>query len=77
MNYAPASPEYLHRQPHNIEVGEHIFKMPFVRNPFRKQDENIRPVTSGLDKTSNGTPTQPVAIKEKEPAEYKLSGELT
>lgn len=52
--------------------------MPIIRNPFRKQDENVRPTANnslekpnangnGIDKT-----VEPIAIKE--PAEYKLSG---
>ncbi len=48
--------------------------MPIMRNPFRKQDENLRPATSGLDKFANGSPTKAIDIKEREPAEYKLSG---
>ena len=48
--------------------------MPIMRNPFRKQDENLRPATSGVDKSVNGTATQPISIKKEEPAEYKLSG---
>ncbi|KAK3720421.1 hypothetical protein LTR37_003833 [Vermiconidia calcicola] len=47
--------------------------MPIIRNPFRKQDENARPATSGLDKAANGTPAQPISIKEKDQVEYKLS----
>ena len=48
--------------------------MPIIRNPFRKQDENIRPVTGAVDKLPNGTLTRPIDIKEKEPVEYQLSG---
>ncbi|KAK3691124.1 hypothetical protein LTR37_018877 [Vermiconidia calcicola] len=47
--------------------------MPIIRNPFRKQDENARPATSGVDKAANGTPAQPISIKEKDQVEYKLS----
>lgn len=52
--------------------------MPIMRNPFRKQDENLRPSTAinGVEQKVNGTPTaKPIDIRaEKEPAEYKLSG---
>ena len=47
--------------------------MPIMRNPFRKQDENVRPATSGVDKP-NGTASKPISINEKESGEYKLSG---
>ena len=49
--------------------------MPIIRNPFRKQDENVRPATPG--QKINGTPVvKPINIPaEKEPTEYKLSGE--
>jgi len=49
--------------------------MPIIRNPFRKQDENARPVT--VEQKVNGTTTTPKAVDikgEKQPAEYKLSG---
>lgn len=52
--------------------------MPFVRNPFRKQDENARPGASphqpGEKLVDGINGTKPIDIKEKEPAEYKLSG---
>ncbi|KAK3068210.1 hypothetical protein LTR53_014411 [Teratosphaeriaceae sp. CCFEE 6253] len=47
--------------------------MPIIRNPFRKQDENVRPsiVTNGVDLK---TDSKPVDIpKEKDSTEYKLS----
>lgn len=47
-----------------------------MRNPFRKQDENVRPLSSGIDRRPNGTPTKPIDVKEKAPVEYQLSGEL-
>ena len=51
--------------------------MPIMRNPFRKQDENLRPATSGVDKDANGATTKPLDIKKSEPVEYKLSGTFT
>lgn len=51
--------------------------MPFVRNPFRKQDENARPtIVSGGGGGDNVdvVASKPIDIGEKEPAEYKLSG---
>lgn len=50
--------------------------MPIMRNLFRKQDENARPVTASdnLDKTDRAAPPQAIDIKEKQPTEYKLSG---
>ncbi|KAK5123103.1 hypothetical protein LTR85_003301 [Meristemomyces frigidus] len=50
--------------------------MPIIRNPFRRQDENIRPTAAlnGVEPKINGTPpVKAIDIKEKEPAEYKLS----
>ncbi|KAK0254773.1 hypothetical protein LTR91_026333 [Friedmanniomyces endolithicus] len=50
--------------------------MPIIRNPFRKQDENVRPgLTNGIEQKPSTTPgVQPVDIqKEKDSAEYKLS----
>ncbi|KAK4547486.1 hypothetical protein LTR36_001143 [Oleoguttula mirabilis] len=52
--------------------------MPIIRNPFRKQDENVRPAATlnGIEHKGNGNgtpPVKPIDIKEKEPAEYKLS----
>jgi len=44
-----------------------------MRNPFRKQDENVRPYTSGVDRRPNGTPTKPISVQEKVPVEYQLS----
>lgn len=46
--------------------------MPIIRNPFRKQDENVRPTVVTDVEKPNGT-AKPVDIKE--PTEYKLSGE--
>lgn len=50
--------------------------MPIMRNPFRKQDENVKPATN--DQRLQGTATAPkeidIGAKEKEPVEYKLSG---
>ncbi|KAI6924837.1 hypothetical protein KC355_g16880, partial [Hortaea werneckii] len=49
--------------------------MPIMRNPFRKQDENVKPATN--DQRLQGTATAPkeidISAKEKEPVEYKLS----
>jgi len=42
--------------------------MPIIRNPFRKQDENIKPIT--IEKQIDGS--KPLDVKE--PTEYKLSG---
>lgn len=55
--------------------------MPIIRNPFRKQDENVRPTSTinGVEQKVNGNGadgTNPSSIREKEPAEYKLSGML-
>ncbi|TKA65100.1 hypothetical protein B0A55_10037 [Friedmanniomyces simplex] len=50
--------------------------MPIIRNPFRKQDENVRPaVTNGIEQKPSVAPgVLPVDIqKEKDSAEYKLS----
>ncbi len=52
--------------------------MPIIRNPFRKQDENVRPAfTNGIEQKPSITPgVQSVDVqKEKDSAEYKLSGE--
>ena len=54
--------------------------MPIMRNPFRKNDENARPppTINGLDKapsTSSVNKFDVASDKEKEPVEYKLSGE--
>ena len=51
--------------------------MPIIRNPFRRQDENVRPstATNGGDHKFNGTVSaKPVDIGEKQPTEYQLSG---
>ena len=50
--------------------------MPIMRNPFRKQDENARPVTANanLEKNDRQRPQAIDISKEKQPAEYKLSG---
>ncbi|KAI6817829.1 hypothetical protein KC342_g14805, partial [Hortaea werneckii] len=46
-----------------------------MRNPFRKQDENVKPATN--DQRPQDTTTTPkeidISAKEKEPVEYKLS----
>jgi hypothetical protein len=46
--------------------------MPIMRNPFRKQDENVRPVTE-----ENVTPyeTKVIDVDSKSTVEYQLSGE--
>ncbi len=48
--------------------------MPIMRNPFRKQDENVRPATYGAERGVNGAAPEPIDIKEREATEYKLSG---
>ena len=50
--------------------------MPIMRNPFRKQDENARPATANanLEKNDRQRPQAIDISKEKQPAEYKLSG---
>jgi hypothetical protein len=50
--------------------------MPIIRNPFRRQDENVRPATSVAEKTSNATtaPPKSIDLAEKQNTEYKLSG---
>jgi hypothetical protein len=49
--------------------------MPIMRNPFRKQDENVRPTSGVVEKTSNNTaPPKSIDLAEKQAAEYKLSG---
>jgi len=48
--------------------------MPIIRNPFRKQDENLRPPTAnGLEKNESKS-SEAININEKKSAEYKLSG---
>lgn len=42
--------------------------MPIIRNPFRKQDENLKPIA--IEKPIDGS--KPLDVKE--PTEYKLSG---
>ena len=46
--------------------------MPIMRNPFRKQDENVRPVTADIV-----TPyeTKVIDVDSKSTVEYQLSGE--
>ncbi|QIX01933.1 hypothetical protein AMS68_007450 [Peltaster fructicola] len=44
--------------------------MPFVRNPFRKQDENVRPV---YDARSNSDAGKSAEISDADTVEYKLS----
>ena len=51
--------------------------MPIIRNPFRKQDENARPATAIITNGENNKPHSSRSLdltKEKETAEYKLSG---
>ena len=50
--------------------------MPIMRNPFRKQDENARPTSGIVEKTSNNAaaPPKSIDLAEKQAAEYKLSG---
>jgi len=45
--------------------------MPIIRNPFRKQDENVRPSTTDGSEKVRTTGAKPIGIKE--PTEYKLS----
>lgn len=45
--------------------------MPIMRNPFKKQDENVRPTHTVYE----GQSISAIDIKEKNPVEYKLSGE--
>jgi len=49
--------------------------MPIMRNPFRKQDENARPTSGVVEKTSNNAaaPPKSIDLAEKQAAEYKLS----
>jgi hypothetical protein len=49
--------------------------MPIMRNPFRKQDENARPTSGIVEKTSNNAtaPPKSIDLAEKQAAEYKLS----
>ena len=50
--------------------------MPIIRNPFRKQDENVRPATA-ISNSNGEKPVSTGAIdlaKEKDTPEYKLSG---
>lgn len=59
-----------------IALADKRGKMPIMRNPFRKQDENARPTTAGAERQANGETTKAIDIKEKQqPVEYKLSGE--
>ena len=51
--------------------------MPIIRNPFRRQDENVRPNATAAQKPSNGAITPPKSIdlgEKQKDAEYKLSG---
>ena len=48
--------------------------MPIIRNPFRKQDENVRPATAIVTSDKPASSRSLDLTKEKEPAEYKLSG---
>lgn len=48
--------------------------MPIMRNPFRKQDENLRPAAGGLDKNVNGTAPKSISVRESDSVEYQLSG---
>lgn len=45
--------------------------MPIIRNPFRRNDENVR-VNSANEKADVAVPPRSIDIKE--PTEYKLSG---
>lgn len=52
--------------------------MAIIKNPFRKQDENVRPAPTPLanDKpTSSSSSTKQFDVDTKKPVEYKLSGE--
>jgi hypothetical protein len=46
--------------------------MPILRNPFRKQDENVRPSS---DEVVTGYETKIIDVDSKNPVEYQLSGE--
>ena len=53
--------------------------MPIIRNPFKKNDENVRPppTVNGAEKPPNSSnSSQQFNVNDKEPVEYKLSGEL-
>lgn len=52
---------------------------PFMRNPFKKLDENARPTSNfnGIEQKPQGSPSlKPIDIRaaDKDPTEYKLSG---
>ena len=51
--------------------------MVIMRNPFRKQDENVRPSINGSTVRSGVTDTPAISIHvaQRPPIEYKLSGE--
>lgn len=49
--------------------------MAIIKNPFRKQDENVRPQVTQVNsdkKEANGV--KQIDIDNKQPTEYKLSG---
>lgn len=51
--------------------------MAIIKNPFRKQDENVRPAPTPLANekpTSSSGSTKQFDVDSKEPVEYKLSG---
>lgn len=54
--------------------------MPIIRNPFRKQDENARPTSGVVERTTtdnnNAAPPKSIDLGEKQTTEYKLSGRL-
>jgi len=47
--------------------------MPMIRNPFRKQDEHLRP--NGIEGLEKPVEAGTKAIDIKESTEYKLSGQ--
>lgn len=62
---------------HIGNIGQ-IDNMAIIKNPFRKQDENVRPAPTPLanDKpTSSSSSTKQFDVDTKKPVEYKLSGE--
>ena len=49
--------------------------MPIIRNPFRRQDENLRPINTAIDTRQAGSKSrESIDVKEKAPVEYQLSG---
>lgn len=49
-----------------------------MRNPFKKNDENVRPplTVNGVNKAPSTNSVNRVDVNEKQPTEYKLSGKL-